>query len=402
MPQAINMPLDYLQSAAMTTKKLSIYGSTGSIGTQALDVVKSLGNIEVVALACNSNIELLEKQVREHKPKFAAVIDTKKAQEIKDKISDTSTKVVSGVEDAIEVCSKEEIETVINATVGISGLLPTIEFLRRKKNVGLANKESLVTGGKLVMDLAKGANGTILPIDSEHSAIFQALRGNDSKSIEKIILTASGGPFRGYTKEQLRHVTLEQALNHPNWKMGPKITVDSATLFNKALELIEACVLFGVGPEKVEVVVHPQSIFHSGIMYVDGSVIPQMGRPDMRVPIQYALTYPSREQNHFPRLDFDNLNLTFEKLDTGVFRSVELAKEALRMGGMATTILNGANEKANELFRAGKIAFLDIADAVEGALENVPNSQDVSIERILETDSAARKYVEGRMGQDSP
>ncbi len=309
-------------------RRLSIFGSTGSIGTQALEVVDELKGskreLEVNALVCNTKIDLLEEQVRKYRPKYACVIDQHKAGELREKVKDIKeTTVVGGLKDTIEACS-ENTDIVLNSAVGIIGLEPTIAFLEKGIDVALANKETIVTAGKIAMDTAKKHNASIIPVDSEHSAIFQCLQGNDGKKVEKLILTCSGGPFRGKKRDQLNDVTVEQALKHPKWDMGPKITIDSATLMNKALEIIEARWLFDVKPENIQVKIHKESTVHSAVQYVDGSIIAQLGRADMRIPIQYALTYPERMKNNFDRLDL-NGTLEFSDPDTETFKALNLA-----------------------------------------------------------------------------
>lgn len=379
-------------------KKIAIIGSTGSIGTQALDVVRELKNMEIFSLCCNSNIELLEKQIREFNPSFAAVLDQEAACRLKEKIKDTSTKVLSGLSGVIEVCVKDSIDIVINSAVGIAGLIPTIECIKNKKDIALANKETLVTGGEIVTKLAKEYGVNIFPIDSEHSAIFQCLQGNEINKIEKIILTASGGPFRGYSREMLEKVTVVQALKHPNWDMGSKITIDSATMMNKGLEVIEAKWLFDVKPKDIQVVVHPQSFIHSAVQYEDGSIIAQMGVPDMKVPIQYALNYPKRLRNSFERLNLFDKHIEFYKPDEENFKCLTLAYKALNLGNTAPVVLNGANEKAVELFLNRKISFLEIGDLVEETLNAHVDSdkfieEELSLEKVISSDLWAREHV---------
>lgn len=379
----------------MESKNIAIYGSTGSIGTQSLDVVRGLPSIHVSALVCNSNIELMEKQIEEFKPEYAAVVDEEKAAELESMIRGKSidTKILGGTQGAIEACSQDSIDTVVDAPVGIAGLYPTLELIKAGKNMAIANKETLVTGGELVTSLAAKHNISITPIDSEHSAIFQCLQGNAGNPVEKIILTCSGGPFRGKTREELQGVTVEQALKHPNWDMGGKITIDSATLMNKGLEVIEAKWLFGIPLDKINVVVHPQSFIHSAVQYVDGSIIAQMGVPDMRIPIQYSLTYPERVGNSFERLDLVGKNLNFESPDYKTFKCLTAAKTALEKGGHYPTVVNGANEMAVNLFLDRRIHFLDIMDLVEGALLNYTDSGSVTLESILKADKWSRDYV---------
>ncbi len=389
---------DYLNGAHCddTEKKnIAIYGSTGSIGTQALDVSRGLDDIHVSALVCNSNIELMARQIDEFRPEYAAVVDEKLAAKLESIIRSRSidTKILAGEQGAIEACSHDSIDTVISAPVGIAGLYPTLELIKTGKNMAIANKETLVTGGEIVTSLAKRHNASIIPIDSEHSAIFQCLQGNDDNPIEKIILTCSGGPFRGKKREELRGVTVEQALKHPNWSMGGKITIDSATLMNKGLEVIEARWLFGMTHDRIEVVVHPQSLMHSAVQYEDGSIMAQLGAPDMRIPIQYSLTYPKRVANSFKRIDLISKRLDFESPDYETFKCLAAAKKALDKGGHYPTVVNGANEAAVNLFLSKRISFLDIMDLVEGAMLNYKESGAITLESIFEADRWAREYV---------
>ena len=373
-------------------KKLIILGSTGSIGTQALEVCRRDG-YKVTALAAGSNIELLEKQAREFKPLTVAVFDEQKAKELKIKLADTNIKVLSGVEGVCQVAEGEG-DIVLNSIVGIAGLRPTLSAIDAGKTVALANKETLVTGGEIVNRKAREKGVKILPVDSEHSAIFQSIQGAPEKSVKKILLTASGGPFYGKKKSDLENVTVKEALNHPNWSMGAKITIDSASLMNKGLEVIEAVHLFGLPARDIEVLVHRQSIVHSGVELSDGAVIAQLGTPDMRLPIQYALTYPERSNFAFEHLSLADIGtLTFEKPDTETFRCLPLCIAAINEGGLAPTAVNGANEEAVRLFLEGKIKFLQIADLVEKALLCVNNKKEFSLDDILATDKAARELV---------
>ena len=375
-------------------KFISILGSTGSIGTQTLDVVDKLG-LKVVALTASTNISLLEKQVRKYKPRLAVVFDESKAKIFKDNIKDTGTIVMSGMDGLIAAATVESAELVLNSVVGMVGLKPTISAANAKKDIALANKETLVAGGNLVTDAVKNNGVKLLPVDSEHSAIFQCLQGMPkSKCLKKLILTASGGPFFGKTKEQLKSVTIEQALNHPNWSMGAKITVDSATMMNKGLEIIEASRLFDVSGDDIDVVVHRESIIHSMIEYSDNSVIAQLGLPDMRIPIQYAVTYPERFPSPVGELNLSQIGkLTFFEPDYNTFKCLEACKKALSMGGAATAIANGANEEANMLFRQGKISFLDIGELVSGAVDSIKNFEPKNVENVLSADKLARQYV---------
>ena len=373
-------------------KSLIILGSTGSIGTQALEVCRRDG-YKVTALAAGSNIELLEQQAREFKVKTVAVFNETAANELKIKLKDTDVKVLSGVQGVCEAAMAEG-DIVLNSIVGIAGLRPTLAAIEVGKTIALANKETLVTGGEIVNRKAKEKGVKILPVDSEHSAIFQSIQGAPEKSVKKILLTASGGPFFGKTRADLENVTVKEALNHPNWSMGAKITIDSATLMNKGLEVIEAVHLFGLPAKDIEVVVHRQSIVHSGVELSDGAVIAQLGTPDMRLPIQYALTYPERSEFAFEHLSLTDIGtLTFTKPDTDTFRCLPLCIEAINQGGLAPTAVNGANEEAVRLFLEGKIKFLAIADLVEKALMSVQNKKDFCLDDIIYTDKAARECV---------
>ena len=377
-------------------KSLIILGSTGSIGTQALEVCRRDG-YKVTALAAGSNIELLEQQAREFKVKKVAVFNEKAANELKIKLKDTDISVLSGVDGVCEIAGSEG-DIVLNSIVGIAGLRPTLSAIEAGKTIALANKETLVTGGEIVNRKAKEKGVKIFPVDSEHSAIFQSIQGAPEKSIKKILLTASGGPFYGKTRKDLENVTVKEALNHPNWSMGAKITIDSATLMNKGLEVIEAVHLFGLPARDIEVLVHRQSIVHSGVELSDGAVIAQLGTPDMRLPIQYALTYPERSDYAFEHLSLADIGtLTFSKPDTDTFRCLPLCIEAINEGGLAPTAVNGANEEAVKLFLEGKIKFLAIADLVEKALLSVQNKKEFSLEDILNTDKLARECVKNNI-----
>lgn len=378
---------------------LSILGSTGSIGTQTLDVADKL-NLKVSALTASTNIKLLEDQVRKYKPELAVVFDEEKAKEFKDNIKDTSTRVLSGMDGLIEAATLENADLVVNSVVGMVGLKPTLAAANAKKDIAFANKETLVTGGKLVCDAVKKNGVKLLPVDSEHSAIFQCLQGMpEKKMLKKLILTASGGPFFGKTTEELKNVTVKEALNHPNWSMGAKITIDSATMMNKGLELIEAAWLFDMPADKIDILVHRQSVVHSLVEYVDNSVIAQLGVPDMRVPIQYALTYPERYESPAKQLRLEEWKtLTFEQPDYDTFSCINLCRQAITKGGVYPAAANGANEAANKLFREGKIKFLDIADAVSGVLDSTEFSPCNSLENILLADSRAREKVHEMFG----
>ncbi len=378
-------------------KKIGILGSTGSIGTQTLSIVRKNWDLQVIALAAGSNVQKLEEQIREFSPRIAVLWEKKAAQELRVRVADTNTKVCSGMEGLLEIAVMEEIEVLVTAVVGMIGIKPTIAAIEAGKTIALANKETLVTAGHLIMPLAAQKKVSILPVDSEHSAIFQSMRGENRERISKILLTASGGPFRGKRREDLKGVTVEDALNHPNWSMGRKITVDSATLVNKGLEVIEAKWLFGVAPEKIQVVVHPQSIIHSMVEYVDGGIMAQLGMPDMKLPIQYALFYPDRRPMEGKRVDFHTLSsLTFESPDTETFQGLAMAYEALREGGSMPTVYNAANEKAVALFLDRKIKFLEIYDLIAGAMEQHKTVCNPSVEEILEAEAATYEYIAHR------
>ncbi len=378
-------------------KKIAILGSTGSIGTQTLDVVREHGDIQVVAMAAGRNITLLEKQVREFHPKLVAVWEEKDANVLKNNLRDIEVNVVSGMEGLLEVSVIPEAEILVTAIVGMLGIRPTIAAIEAGKDIALANKETLVTAGHLIMPLAAQKGVAILPVDSEHSAIFQCLQGKADNKIHKILLTASGGPFRGKKREELSKVQVEDALKHPNWSMGRKITIDSATLVNKGLEVMEAKWLFGVELEQIQVVVHPQSVVHSMVEYADGAVIAQLGTPDMRLPIQYALYYPSRRNLSGEKLDFYQLSdLTFEAPDTETFTGLKLAIQAMKQGGNVPTIFNAANEKAVALFLNRKISFLEIPEIIGESMENIQYIQQPDVDKILETEAATYTFIESR------
>ena len=375
-------------------RKISILGSTGSIGTQTLEVVENLNNIRVMAITGNNNIKLLEEQARKFRPELVAVMDEKNAALLRERLSDCGIRVASGMDGLVEAAVYEGVDTVVTSVVGNVGLKPTFEAICAGKNIALANKETLVSAGQLVMDLAKKHNIKIYPVDSEHSAIFQSLQGNEGNRIERILLTASGGPFRGKKRDELMGVTAADALKHPNWNMGNKITIDSATLMNKGLEVMEAKWLFGVDVEQIEVLVHPQSIVHSAVEYEDGAIVAQLGEPDMRVPIQYALTYPNRVKSPFPRVDFTKRSqFTFEKPDMETFRCLALAYRALKTGGTLPAVLNGANEIAVARFLKGEITFLQIPALIEQTMDAYTVKQEYTLEDLLEADAWAKAYA---------
>ncbi len=378
-------------------KRIGILGSTGSIGTQTLDIVRNNRDLQVKALAAGSNAAKLEEQVREFKPELAVMWSQEAAQELKVRLSDTDTKVLCGMEGLLELAVYPQIDVLVTAVVGMIGIKPTIAAIEAGKTIALANKETLVTAGHIIMPLAAERKVPILPVDSEHSAIFQSMHGENRERVSKILLTASGGPFRGKKRAELLDITVEDALKHPNWSMGRKITVDSATLVNKGLEVMEAKWLFGVEPEKIQVVVHPQSIIHSMVEYVDGGIMAQLGMPDMKLPIQYALFYPDRRPMEGKRVDFFKLgSISFERPDTDTFRGLAMAYEAIRAGGSMPTVFNAANEKAVALFLEKKIRFLEIYDLIQGAMENHKVIQNPSVEEILESEAAVYDYISNR------
>ena len=378
-------------------KKIAILGSTGSIGTQTLDVVRANGDIEVLGISAGRNIQKLEEQVREFSPRLVAVWDENAARDLADKIKDTDTKVVSGMDGLLELAAMPETEILVTAIVGMLGIRPTIEAIRAGKDIALANKETLVTAGHLIMPLAREHKVQILPVDSEHSAIFQALNGENKKEIKKLLITASGGPFRGKKKEELKNVTLEDTLKHPNWVMGRKITVDSATLVNKGLEVMEAKWLFGMELEQIQVVVQPQSVIHSMVEFKDGAVMAQLGTPDMRLPIQYALYYPERRYLDGERLDFAKLgSLTFEEPDMETFLGLPMALEASRTGGSMPTVFNAANEMAVAKFLRREIGFLDIYDVIGQSMDRHETRKHPNLDEILAAEQETYQWIESR------
>lgn len=378
-------------------KKIAILGSTGSIGTQTLEVVRENKDIEVLGLAAGNNIKLLEAQIREFRPRVVAVWKEEKAKELRENVKDLDVKIVSGMEGLIEVSVLEESEILVTAIVGMIGIRPTIEAIKAGKDIALANKETLVTAGHIIMPLAKEHNVAILPVDSEHSAIFQSLQGSHRGELHKILLTASGGPFRGRKLDELKNIQVEDALKHPNWEMGRKITIDSSTLVNKGLEVIEAKWLFDVDIDQIEVVVHPQSIIHSMVEYVDGAIIAELGTPDMKLPIQYALYYPERRFLPGERVNFATLSqLTFEKPDLETFYGLRLAFEAGRAGGSLPTVFNAANELAVSKFLDRKIAYLQIPEIIEACMNSHKNIMNPTVEEILQTEASVYEQIESR------
>jgi 1-deoxy-D-xylulose-5-phosphate reductoisomerase len=378
-------------------RKIAILGSTGSIGTQTLEVVDQHHDLEVAALACGENIRLLEKQMRQFHPRLVAVWSEEAAKKLRQNTADLNIPIEIGMDGLLAVATLPDTEILVTAIVGMLGIRPTIAAIEAGKTIALANKETLVTAGHLIMPLAKKHGVHILPVDSEHSAIFQSLQGNEGNPIHKILLTASGGPFRGRNTEQLRNIQVEDALKHPNWSMGKKITIDSSTLVNKGLEVMEAKWLFGVELEQIEVVVHPQSVIHSAVEYADGAVIAQLGTPDMKLPIQYALYYPKRRNLSGERLDLFALKeLTFEKPDTETFRGLALAYEAMRRGGNLPTAYNAANERAVALFLERKIAYLEIPEIIEAVMEQCKFIDSPNIDEILATEQEAYDFIGSR------
>ena len=379
----------------MLERKIGILGSTGSIGTQTLEIVRSNPDFKVIALAAGSNVDLMEKQAREFQPELCVMWTEEAAKELRLRLSDTSVTVLAGMDGLLTLAVMPEIQILVTAIVGMIGLRPTIAAIKAGKIIALANKETLVTAGHIIIPLAAEMQVPILPVDSEHSAIFQSMCGQSRKKVSKILLTASGGPFRGKKRQELLDITVEDALKHPNWSMGRKITIDSATLVNKGLEVIEAKWLFEVEPENIQVVVHPQSVIHSMVEYVDGAVIAQLGVPDMKLPIQYALTYPDRRPMEGKKLDFYELSsMTFEKPDTDTFRGLSMAYDAIAAGGSMPTVFNAANEKAVSLFLNREIKFLEIYDLIQGAMNNHKVKENPTVEEILEAEAEAYEYID--------
>ena len=378
-------------------KTIAVLGSTGSIGTQTLEVARANGDLKIAALAAGRNVKLLEKQIREFSPKVVAVWEEAAATELKNAVSDLDVKIVTGMDGLIEISTLPEVEVLVTAIVGMIGIRPTVEAIKAGKDIALANKETLVTAGHIIMPLAREHNVKILPVDSEHSAIFQALNGEHHEQIDKLLITASGGPFRGKKREDLEKVKLEDALKHPNWAMGQKITIDSATLVNKGLEVMEAKWLFQVDLDQIKVVVQPQSVIHSMVQFVDGGIIAQLGTPDMKLPIQYALYYPDRRYLAGERLDFAKLGqITFEEPDMETFLGLPLAMKASQMGGSMPTVFNAANERAVSKFLQRKIEFTDIYQIIIESMEHHKVQQQPTIEEILDTEKATYEFIESR------
>ncbi len=381
-------------------KKIAILGSTGSIGTQTLEIVRENSELQVVALAAGSNVELMERQIREFRPAVAAMWKEEAAEELKKRVADLEVKIVSKMDGLLEIATLESVEILVTALVGMIGIRPTIAAIEQGKDIALANKETLVTAGHLIMPLAQKKGVSILPVDSEHSAIFQSMRGEKKEQVEKILLTASGGPFRGRKREELTQIQPRDALKHPNWSMGRKITIDSSTLVNKGLEVIEAKWLFDLTLEQIQVVIHPQSIIHSMVQYRDGGIIAQLGTPDMKLPIQYALFYPDRMPMKGKRVDFYELGtMTFEKPDISTFEGLALAYEAARIGGSMPTVYNAANEKAVSLFLEGKISYLGITELISDAMKHHQVIYNPNLEEILKTEQESYQYINEVVGK---
>ncbi|MBQ2802414.1 MAG: 1-deoxy-D-xylulose-5-phosphate reductoisomerase [Lachnospiraceae bacterium] len=379
-------------------KRIAILGSTGSIGTQTLEIVRNHKELSVVALAAGSNVELMEKQIREFKPQIAGMWSEEAAERLRGKVADMPVKIVAGMEGLLEIAVMQKAQVLVTAIVGMIGIRPTIAAIEAGKDIALANKETLVCAGHIIMPLAKKCGVSILPVDSEHSAIFQSLNGEPKECISKILLTASGGPFRGKKREELRHIQVEDALKHPNWAMGRKITIDSSTLVNKGLEVMEAKWLFDVELEQVQVVVHPQSVIHSMVEYADGAIMAQLGTPDMKLPIQYALFYPDRKPMNGKKLDFYELGqLTFEKPDIENFPGLKLAYQAQIKGGSMPTVYNAANEKAVGLFLERRISYLQITELIEEAMQQHKIIANPTVDDILETECAVYEYISGKV-----
>lgn len=378
-------------------KKIAILGSTGSIGTQTLEIVRENPDLEVVALAAGNNVKLLEEQIREFKPRLVSLQSEAACEDLKARIADMQVEVVPGMEGLIRIAEMEESEVLVTAIVGMIGIRPTIAAIKKKKDIALANKETLVTAGHIIMPLAEQMGVSILPVDSEHSAIFQSMQGENKDRVSKLLITASGGPFRGKTRDELANIQVEDALKHPNWSMGSKITIDSSTLVNKGLEVMEAKWLFDVDLDRIQVVVHPQSIIHSMVEYVDGGIIAQLGTPDMKLPIQYALFYPDRRPMNGKRVDFYELgNITFEKPDMETFTGLKLALRAAEEGGSVPTVFNAANEKAVSLFLNRKIRYLEIPEIIEMCMNAHKRVENPDVEQILAAERETYELIQSR------
>lgn len=379
-------------------KKIAILGSTGSIGTQTLEIVRSNPELQIAALAAGSSVEKMERQIREFRPAVAAMWTEEAARELRIRVADLNVRVISGMDGLLEIAVLPESQVLVTAIVGMIGIRPTIAAIRAGKDIALANKETLVTAGHIIMPLARECGVEILPVDSEHSAVFQSLNGEPAERIEKILLTASGGPFRGYKREQLADIQVEDALKHPNWAMGRKITIDSSTMVNKGLEVMEARWLFGTSLDRIQVVVHPQSIIHSAVQYVDGAIMAQLGVPDMKIPIQYALFYPDRKPMIGKRVDLFELGqLTFEKPDMDTFEGLKLAYRAAEAGGSMPTVYNAANEKAVALFLDRRIKYLQIPELIGEAMERHSAIADPTVDDILAAEQQTYEYIAGRI-----
>ena len=376
-------------------KKIAILGSTGSIGTQTLEIVRSNPDLQVVALAAGSSVDKIEQQIREFKPLIAAMWSEEAASELRTRVADTEVRIVAGMEGLLEIAVLPQAQVLVTAIVGMIGIRPTIAAIEAGKDIALANKKTLVTAGHIIMPLAQKCGVSILPVDSEHSAIFQSMNGEPKKRVSKLLITASGGPFRGKTRQELARVTVEDALKHPNWAMGRKITIDSSTMVNKGLEVMEAKWLFDMDLDRIQVVVHPQSIIHSMVEYEDGAIIAQLGTPDMKLPIQYALFYPDRRPMAGKRVDFFELGqITFEKPDLDTFTGLKLAYEAARAGGSMPTVYNAANEKAVGLFLDRRISYLQITELIAEAMVQHTTITNPTVEEILETEKSVYDYIE--------
>lgn len=378
-------------------KKIAILGSTGSIGTQTLEIVRENMDLQVVGLAAGNNVDLLEKQIREFRPRLVSLQSEKACKELAERTKDVEVEIIPGMDGLIQIAEMEESEVLVTAIVGMIGIRPTIAAIQKKKDIALANKETLVTAGHIIMPMAAEYGVSILPVDSEHSAIFQSMQGENKNRIDKLLITASGGPFRGKTRQQLENIQVEDALKHPNWSMGKKITIDSATLVNKGLEVMEAKWLFDMDLDRIQIVVHPQSIIHSMVQYVDGGIIAQLGTPDMKLPIQYALFYPDRRPMNGKKVDFYELgSITFEKPDIETFTGLKLALEAAKQGGSVPTVFNAANEKAVSLFLNRKIRFLQIPEVIGQCMEAHKRIENPTVADILDTEQATYEFIQSK------